>query len=134
MDGVTLNKLSIIDNPKGNVLHGLKKSSIGFYGFGEVYFSRINYGEIKGWKKHNDMFLNLVVPVGEVKFVIYNGHDFFEKLLSINNYYRLTISPKLWVGFQGLAKGQNLIMNVANIEHDPNESENCNLSEIPYEW
>ena len=134
MDGVKLNKLNIIEHSKGNILHGIKKSSIGFNGFGEVYFSNVNYQEIKGWKKHNKMYLNLIVPIGKVKFVIFNGNDFFETFLSIDNYYRLTVSPKLWLSFQGVSKGQNLVMNVASIEHDQNESVTCELSEISYEW
>ena len=134
MDGVKLSKLSIIEHPKGNIMHGIKSSSDGFNGFGEVYFSNVKYREIKGWKMHKKMYLNLVVPIGAVKFVIYNGSNFFEVILSIDNYYRLTVSPKLWVGFQGISKKQNLVMNIANIEHDQNEACNCELNHVPYEW
>ena len=51
MDGITLTPLKQIFNPKGNIFHALKKSDIGFNGFGEAYFSTINQNEIKGWKK-----------------------------------------------------------------------------------
>ena len=35
------NKLKIIDNINGAVMHGLKKSDSSFSGFGEIYFSNI---------------------------------------------------------------------------------------------
>ena len=43
--------------------------------------------------------------------------------LGASNYGRLTISPGLWVAFKGKRSGENLIANVASIEHDPNEAE-----------
>ena len=39
----------------------------------EIYFSWINKKAIKGWKLHKKMSMNLVVPIGKVKFVFYDG-------------------------------------------------------------
>ena len=88
--------LKIIDTPGGNVMHAIKKSSSGFMGFGEAYFSWINKGVIKAWKRHKIMTLNLVVPVGKIKFVLYDDRDssdikFQEFILSTENYFRLTV-------------------------------------------
>ena len=77
LDGVTLTPLKKIGHPKGDIFHAMKASDEGFSGFGEAYFSTINKFEIKGWKKHTKMILNLVVPIGEIKFVVYDGIDFF---------------------------------------------------------
>lgn len=134
MDGVKLNSLKIITHPKGDILHAVKSSSKDFEEFGEAYFSKINYKEIKGWKKHTKMTLNFVVPSGKVKFVIFDGLIFFTEIISEENYKRLTIKPNLWVAFQGLSKDTNLILNIASIEHDPNEAINIDLLEIPYDW
>ena len=49
MDGVILTKLKQVNHPKGDIFQGMKKSDIGFDGFGEAYFSTIKGGEIKGW-------------------------------------------------------------------------------------
>ena len=73
--GVESHPLKSIPNHKGNVLHGLKKSDIGFKDFGEAYFSCISPGFIKGWKRHKEMTLNLIVPVGLVKFVIFSSKE-----------------------------------------------------------
>lgn len=134
MDGVKLNSLKIIDNSKGDIFHVIKSSSDGFSKFGEAYFSEIKYNEIKGWKMHKEMVLNLVAVVGKVQFVVYNGKSFFSTILSKDNYYRLTIEPKLWVAFKGLSKNSNLVLNIASIQHDPRESINKELFEIEYDW
>ena len=135
MDGVTLTPLKKINNPKGDIYHALKKSDDGFNGFGEAYFSTINQNDIKGWKKHTKMILNLVVPVGEIKFVIYNEFtkEFFNVTLSQNNYQRLTVNPNLWMAFKGLSPN-SMLLNLASIEHDPLESVNKEIKEISYEW
>ena len=66
MDGITLTPLRRIENPKGDIFHAMKASDTGFSGFGEAYFSTVNKSDIKGWKKHTKMTLNLIVVMGEV--------------------------------------------------------------------
>ncbi len=134
MDGVKLTSLKVIPNLKGDIFHAIKSSSDGFFKFGEAYFSEIKFNEIKGWKMHKEMVLNLVVAIGEVQFVIFDGKSFFTITLSKNNYQRLTIQPNLWVAFKGLSNSTNLILNIASIEHDPQESLNKELFEIKYDW
>lgn len=135
MDGVILTPLKQIYNLKGDIFHAMKKSDDGFDGFGEAYFSTVNKKDIKGWKKHNKMTLNLVVPIGEIEFVVYNEikNEFFSVQLSQNNYKRLTVKPNLWMGFRGLGE-YNVLLNLASIEHDPNESINVAIEDIKYKW
>ncbi|ANE31773.1 WxcM-like, C-terminal [Campylobacter hyointestinalis] len=135
MDGVILTPLKQIYNPKGNIFHAMKNSDIGYLGFGEAYFSTIDQNKIKGWKKHTKMTLNLIVPIGEIEFIIYNekNKDFFSVKLSKNNYQRLTVSPNLWMAFRGIGE-YNMLLNLASIEHDPNEAVNVDLDKIKYEW
>lgn len=135
MDGVILTSLKQIHHLKGDIFHVMKKSDEGFFGFGEAYFSTIYKNDIKGWKKHTKMTLNLVVPMGEIEFVIYNENlnDFFTIKLSQNNYQRLTVAPNLWMAFRGVSE-HSMLLNLASIEHDPSESVNKELEEIAYEW
>lgn len=135
MDGVILTPLKQIYHPKGDIFHAMKKSDIGFDGFGEAYFSTINQNDIKGWKKHTKMTLNIVVPVGNIEFVVYdeNSKEFFSTKLSHNNYQRLTVKSGLWMAFKGLEK-YNMLLNLASIEHDPNEAINIGIEEIKYGW
>ena len=135
MDGVILTPLKQIHNPKGDIYHAMKKSDDGFDGFGEAYFSTVHKDDIKGWKKHTKMTLNLVVPVGKIEFVVYaeKTKEFFSVELSQGNYQRLTVKPNLWMAFRGLEEN-SMLLNLASIEHDPSEAINIELSEIKYEW
>ncbi len=135
MEQIILTPLKQIYNPKGDIFHGMKKSDNGYNGFGEAYFSTINKGDIKGWKKHTLMTLNLIVVSGEIEFVVYNDKtkEFFSTKLSSQNYQRLTLQPNLWMAFRGLGEN-NMLLNIASIEHDPNEAINIDLKEISYEW
>ena len=134
--GVFLTKLKKISHPSGNVFHGIKKSDLGFNGFGEAYFSTINYKNIKAWKKHTKMTLNLIVPVGEIKFVLFDEKEnkFLKIKLSVSNYQRLTIPPNIWMGFEGRKQGLNLLLNLADMEHDPDEIIRLELDKIKYKW
>lgn len=133
MDGVTLTPLKIIPNTKGDILHAMKVTDESFNGFGEAYFSCLNQGAVKGWKKHTKMTLNLIVVFGKIKIVVFNQKNYYEVILSKDNYHRLTVIPGLWVSFQGLSK-HNILLNIANIAHNPNESENVDLSSFDYDW
>ena len=135
MDGVILTPLKRIYNPKGDILHAMKVSDEGYDGFGEVYFSSVHQSSIKGWKKHTRMTLNLVVPLGAIEFVVYNEvtKSFLSIELSENNYQRLTVKPGLCMAFKGIEKN-NILLNLASIEHDPNEAINLDLEDIKYEW
>ena len=143
--GVTITPLKIIAGENGSVMHGLKADESTFDGFGEAYFSSVKFGAIKGWKRHTRMTLNLVVPVGIIRFVIYDdrkdspGYQLFEEysLGPEVNYARLTIEPGLWMAFQGQAEGLNLLLNLASMRHEPSEAEQLPIdnNHIPnFKW
>ncbi|PHS55794.1 MAG: dTDP-4-dehydrorhamnose 3,5-epimerase [Sulfurimonas sp.] len=135
MDGIVLTPLKQIYNVKGDIFHIMKKSDDGFYGFAEAYFSTINKNVIKGWKQHTEMTLNLVVVIGEVEFVLYDNisKEFFTVCLSKKNYQRLTVRHGIWMAFRGIDE-KNIVLNLANIEHNSDEANNLGLDEIKYEW
>ena len=141
IDGIIITPLKKITNPRGDLFHIIKKSSAGYIDFGEAYITTIIKNEIKGWKKHHSMTLNLVVPAGEIRIVIFDGRnysstkgEFQEIVLSKENYLRLTIPPQLWVAFQGVSDNTNMLFNIADIEHDPSEASNLEIKEITYSW
>jgi len=141
IESVFLTPLKKIHHHKGDIFHGMKKRDKGFNGFGEAYFSIVKQGEIKGWNRHKKMILNLVVPMGEVTFVIYDNIEksgskgnLFKVTLSQTNYQRLTVPPGLWLAFKGKSKDINLILNIADMEHDPDEIEKMDLNKFPYNF
>ncbi|MFX0132897.1 MAG: dTDP-4-dehydrorhamnose 3,5-epimerase family protein [Candidatus Hodarchaeota archaeon] len=143
IEGVIVTKLKIIESSIGSVYHFVKSNDPGYVKFGEAYFSTVNFNATKAWKKHLRMTLNLVVPVGKVKFVIYDDREgsttkgnVFEIEMSPLNYCRLTVPPEVWVGFKGLSNGVNLIQNIADMVHDPSEQINISPEEfkLQYNW
>ena len=136
---VTLTPLKIIDVPDGKVMHAMKKNDLGFSNFGEAYFSEVGPNKVKAWKRHREMTLNLIVPNGEIRFVLFDNRtnlqsQFQEIKLSKKNYYRLTIPPMIWVGFQGLSNRNSMLLNIANLMHDPLEVDKKNINEIEFDW
>ena len=73
---IIITPLKRIELYGGDVLHALKNNEIGFDYFGEAYFSIIKFDVIKGWKCHTKMTMNLIVPVGDVKFVFFEQNQF----------------------------------------------------------
>jgi len=141
IDGVQINPLRIIPVQGGNVYHAMKSTDGNYKGFGEAYFSAIEPGVIKPWRRHKEMKMNLIVPIGSIKFVIYDDREdsltkgcFMEVVLSKDNYCCLMIPEKLWVGFQCVGDTSSILLNISNILHDPDESESRNLGDIPFEW
>jgi dTDP-4-dehydrorhamnose 3,5-epimerase len=137
--GVIITNLDVIDTSGGNVMHAMKKNSPGYTGFGEAYFSKIENGAIKAWKRHKIMTLNLIVPVGKIRFVLFSDREessiqFQEVIISRDNYCRLTVPPMVWVGFQGLSYDESVLLNIANIEHDPTEIDRVEIKNINYDW
>lgn len=141
VDGVVITPLKEIQVAGGNVLHAMKATDQGYVGFGEAYFSQIEARAIKPWKRHRKMTLNLVVPIGAIRFVIFDDRPnsftqgkFQQVVLSPGNYSRLTIPPMLWMAFQGISNGVSLLLNIADILHDPSESDRKSIDEIAFVW
>lgn len=136
--GVQLTPVKHIAGEAGTIFHIMKNNSAGFKAFGEVYISTIKPGIIKGWKKHTLMTLNIVVPIGQIRFVLYDDTEkkIQEIVLSPENYNRLTVPPGIWMAFKGEAKQESFLVNFADIQHDPAEAENLAIDNqiIPYEW
>jgi len=141
INGLILTPMKVIDVVGGSVLRAMSIGNVGYNGFGEAYFSTVEYNTIRGWKRHKEMTLNLVVPIGSIRFVVYDNRkdsstagNFEEIILSKEHYARLTVPPKVWVGFQGVGKGTNLLLNMANIPHDDKEVDHLPLESIEYNW
>ena len=146
IDGVILTPLKQITHPKGDVFHAMKRVDPGFIEFGEAYFSSILCGLVKAWKCHSRMTLNLVCMVGKIHFVLFDGREdsltygqFMEATLSPESpelYRRITIPPGIWMAFIGIGEGKSMLLNVADILHDPTEQVNISVddSDIKFDF
>ena len=118
--GVKYTTIKPISNPKGNIYHAIKKSDPTFRDFGEAYFTSIKKHEVKGWKKHKSMTLNLAVIKGNILFTIVSGGKIEKYTIGDSNYCRLVIPPTYWVCFEGI-EDENIIINCTDMVHDPAE-------------
>ena len=131
--------LSRITTEGGDVMHAMKRGDKGYSGFGEAYFSWVNPGSVKAWKRHLQMTMNLVVPFGMVKFVFCTlGSGGIQEIrtetIGETRYLRITVPPGIWFGFQGLGDSPSLVLNLANILHDPDEVERMTVSGVDFIW
>jgi len=143
IDGVVVSPLARIADERGTILHMLRADAPHFLGFGEIYFSTVYPGAIKGWHIHHTMTLNYAVPVGRIKLVLYDDRPaapsrgvLEEHFLGEDNYVLITVPPMVWNGFKGIGTSTAVVANCASIPHDPSEIERRDPFDpsIPYDW
>lgn len=143
INGVSVRELMVFENELGGVKHMLKKQWPEFKEFGEVYFSTVNAGVIKGWKKHDSTTLNYSVPIGNVKVVIYDDNSSsptYQQIQEVElgeaNHILLTIPPQVWYSFSALNNDKAIICNLIDIEHSDDNHHQVELDDdkIPYRW
>lgn len=143
MDGVVITPLKQITDERGKIMHMLKSTDSFFQSFGEIYFSFVYPGVIKGWHNHKRMILNYAVPFGKIKLVLFDDREgsashrqIQEIFLGSDNYCLVTIPPGIWNGFKGVGADISIVANCASIPHDPDEIIRKDPFDpsIPYSW
>lgn len=143
IDGVSVIPLKQIPDERGKIMHMLRADDPHFDRFGEIYFSVVYPGVIKGWHLHTKMTLNYAVPVGMIKLVLYDDREnsstkgqLVELFIGEDNYCLVKIPPRLWNGFKGIGTKPAVVANCATVPHDPNEIIRVDpfSSKIPYNW
>jgi len=66
IDGVRVLPLRQIPDERGKVMHMLRADDPHFEKFGEIYFSTVYSGVVKGWHLHERMTINYAVPFGSI--------------------------------------------------------------------
>lgn len=143
INGVIITPLRQILDERGKVMHMIRNDSPAYEYFGEIYFSCVFPGAIKGWHLHKKMILNYAVPHGRIKLVLYDDRkdsptrgELEEIFLGPDNYCLVTIPPMVWNGFKGIGTETAIVANCASIPHDPEEIERLDPFDprIPYTW
>lgn len=143
IDGVVISPLRQIVDERGKVMHMLRADAQHFQGFGEIYFSAVHPGAIKGWHIHKKMVLNYAVPHGHIKFVLYDDREgsrtrgeIQEIFMGPDNYCLVTVPSLVWNGFKGVGMETAIVANCASIGHDPSEIDRMDPFDpaIPYDW
>lgn len=134
--GVRVRPLDVIRDGRGEVRHMLRSDDRWFKRFGEIYFSLVKPGKVKGWHLHARMTLNYAVPRGRIRLVLYDARPRSPTrgrvmtILTGEDRYRLvTVPPGVWNAFQGLGRLPSLVANCATLPHDPRE-----ITRRPPDW
>ncbi|MBI2542901.1 MAG: dTDP-4-dehydrorhamnose 3,5-epimerase family protein [Candidatus Aenigmarchaeota archaeon] len=135
--------LKKIPDERGTVMHMLKSTDPHFIQFGEIYFSTIYPGVIKGWHVHTKMVVNNAVVSGRAKLVLYDMREdsptkgeLMEIFLGDDNYVLVQIPPGVANGFKAVGNERTILANCATIPHDPTEIKRIDPFDksIPYNW
>lgn len=143
IDGVGVRPLRQIMDERGKVMHMLRRDEPWFRSFGEIYFSVVNPGVVKGWHLHKTMWLNYAVVHGRITMALYDERrdsptrgQVQEIGLGGADYFLVTVPPGIWNGFKGEGSEPSIVANCASEPHDPGEISRMDpfKNEIPYHW
>ena len=141
--GVEIHPLKQIPDDRGKVMHMLRCDDTWFEKFGEIYFSVVYPGVVKGWHLHKRMTLNYAVVSGMIKLVLYDDREgsrtraeLQEIYTGDDNYALIMIPPGIWNGFKGIGVKPAIVANCATDPHDPEEIVRLDpfSPNIPYNW
>lgn len=143
IDGVMVRPLKQILDERGKIMHMLRSDDPHFEQFGEIYFSVVYPGVVKGWHIHKRMTLNYACIVGTIKLVLYDDREgsitrgrLQELFIGDSNYALVKIPLGVWNGFKGVGVMPAVVANCSTIPHDPQELDRMDPFDprIPYDW
>ena len=143
IDGVEIHPLKQVCDERGKIMHMMRSDSPCFEKFGEIYFSVVCPGAIKGWHIHKRMTLNYAVVEGMIKLVLYDDRknsktkgELMEIFMGESNYCLVKIPHGVWNGFKGIGTKNAIVANCSTEPHDPDEiaRKDPSTKDIPYDW
>lgn len=143
IEGMQVIPLKRVPDERGTIFHMLKRTDPHFVEFGEIYFSSVYRGVVKGWHRHRDMTLNYACVFGRLKVVVYDDRpgsstsgELVEVVLGPDNHSLVVIPPGVWNGFKGMSEPFAIVANCCTHPHDPSRSDRLDPFEndIPYDW
>lgn len=132
-----------IPDERGTIIHMLKRTDEHFLEFGEIYFTTIYRGVVKGWHRHAEMTLNYACIFGRIKLVLYDDREesptrgaLQEIFLGPDNHGLVLIPPGVWNGTKGMSDPFAIVANCATHPHDPSRTRRLDPfdNDIPYDW
>lgn len=145
IDGVRVDVLKQIRDERGAIFHMLRADDPAFERFGEIYFSIVRPGCVKGWHLHSAMTLNYAVPVGRITLVLYDERKGSRTRGEVQEielgeepalYRRVRVPAGVWNGFLGLGDRDAMVANCATLPHDRDEITRIAPDDprVPYRW
>lgn len=145
IDGVSIKKLKVISDERGNLMEILRADDDLFSKFGQVYITTAYPGVVKAWHFHRLQDDNMTVLQGMVKIVLYDDREtgptkglVNEFFVGINNRVLIHIPKKVWHGFKCISDTEAMIVNIVtecyNYEKPDEYRKPPHDLAIPYDW
>ncbi len=141
---VTIKPLRKIPDERGTIMKMQESSDAEFKGFGEVYFSAVYPGVVKGWHMHPHTWLNYCVVSGMIKLVLFDGRqhsptrgEVQEVFMGDEHYCLVQIPPGVWNGFKGIGQAEAVVCDLTDKTHADDAIERLDPHDndvIPYDW
>lgn len=144
IDGVVVKPLRKIADERGTIYKMQESSDAEFKGFGEIYFSTVYPGVVKGWHQHEEAVLNYAVVKGMIKLVLFDNRqdsptkgELMELFIGDYNYALVQIPPLVWNGFKGVGEEMAIVADLITVTHDNDKMKRLdphNNNIIKYDW
>lgn len=128
IDGVIIKPLKKIPDDRGTIMKMQEASDAEFKGFGEIYFSTVYPGIVKGWHLHKKAILNYSVIRGMIKLVLYDQRkdsptygEIQEIYMGDQNYCLVQIPPNVWNGFKCIGSNEAMVADLITVVHKDDE-------------
>lgn len=141
---VVIKPLKKIPDDRGYIMKMQECCDPEFQGFGEIYFSAVYPGVVKGWHLHENSVLNYAVVSGMIKLVLYDDRpesdtrgELQEIYMGDQNYCLVQIPPGVWNGFMGVGIKEALVADLINVPHHQDVMKRMdprNNDLIQYDW
>ena len=116
--------LKQIPDERRTLMHMRKRTDPHFIELGEIYFTTVHPGVVKGWRKHQRMTLKHACSYGHIKLVLYDHREdsptrdeIVELFLRPDDYQLVQIPAKVWNSFEGLGQETSILANCATEPH-----------------
>lgn len=144
IDGVIVKPLKRFCDDRGSVMKMQEITDKEYIGFGEIYFSTVYPGVVKGWHLHKKTTLNYAVVSGMIKLVLYDDREgsptkgeLMEIVMGEHNYCLVQIPVNIWNGFKGIGEKTAIVADLTDKPHDPTDMirlDPMNNDVIDYDW
>lgn len=134
-NAVKIKPIQEIPNQEGCIQHMLRCDEAEFFsGFGEIYFSFINPGVIKGWHRHSEQTSAVSCVRGHIQLMVYDGRRLQEIRIGPGDRKLVVIPPGVLYGWKNLGNEPAILANCASHPYDPAKSEKLPLNAVPCTW
>lgn len=141
---VIVKPLERISDERGTLMKMIQCTDSEYKGFGEIYFSTVYYGSVKGWHMHRKKTRNYAVLKGMIKLVLFDAREdsatkgqIDELFIGIEHYCLVQIPPGVWSAFQGLSKDAAIVADLTDLPYDKDDSFRIDINQndlFTYRW